>query len=104
MMISGQSGRWLCGLCLDVAVHLVVDAIGCSVLLGLGSRWSFAFSRRRSELLGHLQIGVDGVHAEVEIRAVLLIVLGANMRTRFFGWRKDVGRSTALNGQNRNIK
>lgn len=103
-MILGQSGGWLRGLGLNVAIEFHVDGVTGSALNGFGhrgfwcwSRWSFV-----GELLLDLQVGVDGVHAEVEIRAVLLVVLRANVRTRFFRWGEDIGRGATLNGHDNN--
>lgn len=100
MMIGWQSGRWLGSFGLNVTVHLVVDSITASCLLRFGGSGSIV-SVLVSELLLNLQVGINCVHAEVEIRAVLLVILWANMRLLLLSWGEDVGRSTALNGQNK---
>lgn len=105
MMILRQSSSWLSWLGLNIAIHFVVDPITCWLLLmRFGSRWRLMLDRCFSKLLLDLQVRVDGVHAKVEIAAVLLIVLWANMWTDLVGWSENVGRSAALNGQNGNIK
>lgn len=105
MMILRQSSSWLSWLGLNIAIHFVVDPITCWLLLmRFGSRWRLMLDRCFSKLLLDLQVRVDGVHAKVEIAAVLLIVLWANMWTDLVGWSENVGRSATLNGQNGNIK
>lgn len=105
MMILRQSSSWLSWLSLNIAVHFVVDSITCCwlLLIRFWSRWRLMLDRCRKLLLD-LQVRVDSVHAKVQIAAVLLIVLWANMRTDLVGWSENVGRSAALNGQNGNIK
>lgn len=100
MMISWQCRRWLSSLCLDVAVHLVVNLVAATLLLllWLGGGSCLCFGSWLGELLLNLQVGVDGVHAEIQVGAVLLVVLGANMRTRLLGWSENVRRSATLNG------
>lgn len=103
MVVLGQFGGGLGGLGLNIAIELHVHGVVGSALNGLGD--DFRSGGRRcliGELLLDLQVRVDGVHAEVEIRAVLLVVLGANMRTRFFGWGENVGRGATLNGHDNN--
>lgn len=103
MVVLGQCGGGLGGLGLDVAIELHVDGVVGSALNGLGDDfWGRGGRSLICELLLDLQVGVDGVHAEVEIRAVLLVVLGANVRTRFLGWGENVGRGATLNGHDNN--
>lgn len=104
VMVLGQRGGWLGGLGLYIAIEFHVDGVVGSTLDGGFRDWLWCWSWRCliGELLLDLQVGVDGVHAEVEIRAVLLVVLGANMRTRFFCWSENVGRGATLNGHDNN--
>lgn len=104
MMVLWQSGSWLSGLGLNVSIELVVDSIFgqmrvMMLLLWLSDRSSCNWLWfGGSELLLDLQVRVDCIHAEVEIGAVLLVILGANMRTSFFSWCENVARSATLDG------
>lgn len=106
VMVLWQGCRWLGWLCLNVAIVLVVDSVFRQVrfmmLLWLGNRsgnnCDRCFRLGFRELLLHLQVRVNGVHTEIEIGAVLLIVLGADMWTSFFRWTENVARDAALNG------
>lgn len=104
MVVLGQCSGWLGSFCLNVSIVLHVDGVGYSTLCWLGGSFGRCRCRRCfiGELLLDLQVGVDGVHAEVEVGAVLLVVFGANVRTGFFGWGKNVGRGATLNGHDNN--
>jgi hypothetical protein len=97
MVVGWQIGLWSADR--DVAVGLCFDWSGNS------SWWSFNWSSSNGrwrwlsdrELLLHLDVRIDCVHAEVEVRAVLLVILWANVGTSLLSWRENIGASAALN-------
>src|SRR5690349_4546227 len=106
-MVLRQGGSRLSWFCLNISIELMIDSIfgqmRFDLLLSFGDRSSYwCFWLGFSELLLNFQVRIDGVHAEVEIGAVLLVILRANMRTSFFSGSKNVGRSTTLNGHDDN--
>lgn len=82
VMVLWQCGSWLSWLCLNVSIHLEVDAVRNGGLLRLRGLWGVVSFFGSRKLLLYLNVRVDSIHAEIEIRTVLLVILGTNMRLR----------------------
>lgn len=90
MMILGQvfGLRWLLGSAV-VGGRLDGDALD-----GRGV-WNLVRLRLHD---GNLLVGIDRVHAEVEIGRILLVILWPSMWLFSFGWREEISASAALYG------
>ena len=102
VMVVGGQVRLVFRLNVSVSSWLSKSCSWCS-------NWSLSFENlffdnwfrsRWRKLLLHLDVWIDGVHAEIEIGRILLIVLWTNMRTGLRSRCENIAGATSLTDKN----